>query len=875
MSDRSLDDSPGAGPADLPGDLEDRAFEVLLDLPPAAREPAFEALLDAHPEARDALLALRRKLGGAETALTGAGLAEAPGPERVGAYQLLARLGEGGFGVVWLAEQREPLRRQVAVKLIRPGMDSEAVLRRFQAEREVLARFDHPCVARILDAGQLGDGRPFLVTEYVPGEPITVFCDRRRLALRARLALFLRVCDGVQHAHQRGVIHRDLKPSNVLVFDLDGEPWPKVIDFGIARALTGDDVGMTRAGSLLGTPEYMSPEQAEASVDVDTRTDVYSLGVLLFELLVGDMPQPRSRWRDAGLSELIELIRNAEAPRPSTRTSDSAMARALRGDLDWIVLTAVAKDRDRRYRTVAELAADLDNYLANRPVRARPPSFFYALRKFAVRHRIEVAAGAVVFVTLVVALVVALRAYEDARRAATEAASAAVDAREHLDNYQRLAAVLRLAELSDEASALWPAPADRVTVYDRWLAAATALIDDRAAAENDVRLASSRLAAAGNVAGASADRFLAETLTRYLRDLDEFAGPNGTLDDVRRRRDWAAVVRARSIDEHTERWEQAIAAIRASPYYGGRRIAPQLGLVPLGPDPVTGFEEFVHVQSGAIPHRGADGRLELGEEHGIVLVLLPGGTVSMGAQNIDPARPNYDRVLTPGQGDVQRIRLDPFFVAKHEISRAQWRRAIGQDPSYLRLDDRPNAEITLRHPVENLSWQMAADAARRLDLALPTEAQWEYACRAGTATPYYTGQTESTLQGHENLAGREAAAVAAQGIAVSQSFEDDYRLTAAVGSMRPNDFGLYDIAGNVAEWCADRAMPMSVPARDGDGLRDDPANPEEHRIVRGASYRDSPLRAKSALRGSLRFDVRNPFAGLRPTRPVTSDPYRE
>ncbi|MEO6597707.1 MAG: serine/threonine-protein kinase, partial [Planctomycetota bacterium] len=305
-------------------------------------------------EHRAALLRLQASLLGAESALQDTGLAELPAERSIGPYRLVRRLGEGGFGVVWLAEQQEPLQRLVALKLVRLGMHSAGVLRRFESERELLARFDHPHIARVLDAGEAETGCPYLVTEYVPGEAITQFCSEQALSVEARLELFVRVCDGVQHAHQRGVMHRDLKPSNVLATLLDGVPTPKIIDFGIARAVGGEaGPGATRAGTLVGTPEYMSPEQAQGNGDVDIRTDVFALGVMLFELLVGDLPQGRVRWRTAGLSELVAMIRHEPAPRPSTKARTNVLARQLRTDLDWVVLKALAKDREHRYGTVA------------------------------------------------------------------------------------------------------------------------------------------------------------------------------------------------------------------------------------------------------------------------------------------------------------------------------------------------------------------------------------------------------------------------------------------------------------------------------------------------------------------------------------------
>ncbi len=332
-----------------------------------------------------------------------------------GRYTLLEVLGEGGMGTVYRADQTEPVKRQVALKLIKVGMDSRAVLARFDAERQALALMDHPNIARVYDGGTTAAGQPFFVMELVSGVPITEYCDRHRLPVRARLELFVSVCHAVQHAHQKGIIHRDLKPSNVLVTEVDGRPTPKVIDFGVAKAteFTLTDQSQVDSGAIVGTPAYMSPEQGDhSSMDIDTRTDVYALGVILYELLAGSPPIDVKQFQRGAFLEMLRIVREVDPPRPSTKlgraealpniaasrnTEPEQLKRMLRGDLDWIVMKALEKDRARRYETSNGFAADVIRHLSHEPVLAAPPSRAYRLRKFVRKHR-----GAVVAVSLVV-----------------------------------------------------------------------------------------------------------------------------------------------------------------------------------------------------------------------------------------------------------------------------------------------------------------------------------------------------------------------------------------------------------------------------------------------------------------------------------------
>jgi serine/threonine protein kinase/tetratricopeptide (TPR) repeat protein len=399
-----------------------------------------EALLEAHDGVGDFL----------EEPLPGAGpgdRVEAPGEkpgDRIGRYRLLQQIGEGGCGVVYMAEQEEPVRRRVALKIIKPGMDTKSVIARFEAERQALALMDHPSIAKVFDAGATESGRPYFVMELIRGTKITEYCDQNALSTKDRLQLFVQVCQAVQHAHQKGIIHRDLKPSNILVTTTpECEALPVVIDFGIAKATTNlrltDKTLFTAFEMLIGTPAYMSPEQtALTSADVDTRTDIYSLGVLLYELLTGSTPFDAGELLKAGLDEVRRVIREQEPPRPSARLSrltasdlttvahrrhaePPALIRSVRGDLDWIVMRALEKDRARRYETANGLALDVQRYLGDEVIAARPPSRLYRLRKMIARNRVAFFGVVILLAVLVVSLIVVSTLLARARQARQDA----------------------------------------------------------------------------------------------------------------------------------------------------------------------------------------------------------------------------------------------------------------------------------------------------------------------------------------------------------------------------------------------------------------------------------------------------------------------
>jgi non-specific serine/threonine protein kinase/serine/threonine-protein kinase len=429
-------------------------FQQLLDLPERDQERTLDAACPDDAKVRAMVLDMLRedRVGGGEdfaplvspfdASQLAASIAESPGMF-IGPYRIIRVLGEGGFGTVFLAEQSAPIQRQVALKVVKLGMDTRQVIARFQRERQAMALLDHPNIAKVYDAGATDTGRPYFAMEVCPGEPITRYCDAAQLTIAQRIAIVCTVCRAVHHAHQRGLIHRDLKPSNILVSDVDATPVPKVIDFGIAKAIRQDlraDTMMSVQQQFLGTPEYTSPEQALGESDVDTRADVYSLGVLLYELLTGETPISSETLRKGNGQSLQRLIVDASVTPPSTRlhaktqhatrvsalraTEPSKLCAQLRRDLDWVVLRAIEKDRDRRYGSVAELAQDLERYLKGEAVLAAPPSTWYALRKSARRHRPVVIAAALVLATLLLGIVGTVSQAQQARKEAATARAA-------------------------------------------------------------------------------------------------------------------------------------------------------------------------------------------------------------------------------------------------------------------------------------------------------------------------------------------------------------------------------------------------------------------------------------------------------------------
>jgi formylglycine-generating enzyme required for sulfatase activity len=686
------------------------------------------------------------------------------------------------------------------------------------------------------------------------------------------------------------------------------------------RGETPDSPLYTMDGDVVGTPAYMPPEQAAAKVnEVGPHSDVYALGAMLYHLFAGHMPYmpTEAKLNTYAIWGLVQQGPPASIAQLSPATPLELVA---------ICEKAMARDWRQRYRDMSELAADLSAYLERRVVRAYETGAWAEAKKWVERNKPLAAALAAVVLILVGGIVTSTtfakretekaNALADAnttiqkQNADLSAATKVAQENEKLatqtaSDVLSLSAIQELKELVDRADSLWPASPEKLGDYDRWLADANVLIDGRAAdpargleghpglKDHEAKLAEIRLRAKPanpdpNVAEARVwefadphDRWWHAQLFQLVSDLKAFRDAKTGLDSsgisaahgwgVVRRREESATLGERSVSGMAakQHWAAAIAAIAASPKYGGLKLAPQMGLVPIGADPASGLWEFAHLQTGRPAERAADGTLELTEETGVVLVLVPAGRFWMGAQKVDANGPNFDPEANEFVSPVRQVTLDAFFISKFEMTQGQWKAFAGANPS--QFGPGTNAGIkpaTLLNPVEQVSWTDCTTLLSRAGLVLPTEAQWEYAARAGTETPWWTGEDVHSLAGAANLADSYCKA---HGGPASWAYEDwladGFRVHAPVGSFHANAFGLHDVIGNVWEWCQDCFGAYSTPTREGDGER--LVSDTSRHVNRGGSFSDTSATAGSAYRTSSPPDGLGDDLGLRPARAIT------
>lgn len=788
-----------------------------------------------------------------------------------GQYEIECLAGMGGSSTVYVVNQFHPLRRKAALKLLHLRPRSSRAQRRFAWELQALGMLRHPAIPKLYATGELEDGRVFLLMELVEGEPLTRFCRDRKLSLRERLRLVAEVAYGVQHAHDQGVVHRDLKPANILVGNGGAEPTPKIVDFGAVALGDAADASASEAADEsmpMGSPRYMSPEQLGSGEPVSTASDIYALGVILYELISGIHPLDVD-----GSVETLTEIRNRVLyeDTPNLMPSQSqATSEKPDKDLQAMVGKAMARTPRKRYASAGDLGDDIMRYIQHNPVVARPASTTHRMRLGARRHPVLTRFSLLLGVLMSLALAINLNVLASTKDTLRQSEVQREDLRRLSD--------MKLLDLLREEADLLPATAQYKRALQDWLQHANALgsrLDQHRKKRSELLFLHGTESSSGEPQFEnSGHAFQYRVLDALIKELNAFTSPNphlGNIAEVQQRVERSQVAHRICIEEGEAAWEKARTAIAASPLYEGILLPVQAGLLPLGPDPESGLWEFAHPYTGAVPERDPQGRLVVTKETGLVFVLIPGGTFYMGAtrEEGDHSIAQYGDTLAVGdESPIHVVNLPAFFISKFEMNQAQWLRATGDAPSMFPKKPPCFAPWTPElHPAENISWGEASRVMSILDLALPSEAQWEYAARGGTTGPHWTGRDWWDMEGGENV-DDVCRRLAEGGVAGSASWNDGFGETSPVGQFRANPFGLHDVLGNVFEWCQDLYGSYELPIDPETGERQVGKSPE--RVARGSDFRHTAEASRVSWRVNL-SPVSRTRIGVRPAQAIKFD----